>query len=122
MPTNDGKGDASGSHSTRRFWIIGISAVFMVWIATYLYMVIYRADLSWSERGGFGEMFGVINSLFAGLAFVGVAVTLYLQSRELIRTRREVEQQQFETKFFQLLHIQNDILQGIQGFSLAANQ
>lgn len=77
------------------------------------------------ERGTFGDMFGAINALFSGLAFVGLIITLLyqkeelkLQREELKETREELKgqkkefeiqnktlkQQQFATTFFQLLN------------------
>jgi|GEM_PF-5270671 len=35
------------------------------------------------QSGGFGDIFGAINSLFAGLAFFGIIVTILLQRQEL---------------------------------------
>lgn len=45
---------------------------------------------SWETRAHFGDMFGAINALFAGLAFAGVIVALALQMRELALQRREL--------------------------------
>jgi hypothetical protein len=53
------------------------------------------------QRGIFGDMFGAVNALFSGLAFVGIVITLYLQNQETAR-------QQFENTFFNLLTYYND--------------
>lgn len=37
----------------------------------------------WQHRGTFGDSYGVFTSLFSALAFVGVAMTLHLQGRQL---------------------------------------
>ena len=37
----------------------------------------------WGVMGTYGDSFGVLNSLFSGLAFLGVAITLFLQYRQL---------------------------------------
>ena len=42
-------------------------------------------------RGTFGDMFGVVNSLFAGLAFAGIIYTIFLQKEELRLQRKELE-------------------------------
>ena len=38
----------------------------------------------------FGDMFGTVNSLFAGLAFAGVIYTIFLQRNELALQRNEL--------------------------------
>jgi len=83
------------------------------------------------DRGTFGDMFGFINSLFSGLAFVGVIFAILLQKSELSLQRRELEltrkelsaqntemklqnrtlsKQSFENTFFQLLSLQQEIV------------
>jgi len=64
------------------------------------------------QRGTFGDQFGAINSLFSGLAFAGIIITILLQSRELSLQRNELkqtrevfDQQKFEATFFQLLRL-----------------
>ena len=44
------------------------------------------------ERGTFGDMFGAINALFSGLAFVGVVYAILLQRKELQLQRLELEE------------------------------
>lgn len=46
--------------------------------------------LNTSEMGQFGDAFGVLTSLFNGLAFAGLIVTITLQSRELALQRQEL--------------------------------
>jgi hypothetical protein len=41
-------------------------------------------------RGQFGDMFGLANSLFSGLAFAGLIYTILLQRRELSLQREEL--------------------------------
>lgn len=69
-------------------------------------------DTLWQGRGTVGDSFGALNTLFSGLAFVGIIATIFLQSRELSETRAELrgqkeqlESQVFENKFFQLLNL-----------------
>jgi len=40
-------------------------------------------DKAWEKRGQFGDMFGAVNSLFSGLAFFGIIITLFLQRKDL---------------------------------------
>ena len=94
--------------------------VLFVWALTFFLFFISKSD----ERGQFGDMFGAVNSLFSGLAFAGLIITLILQRRELelqrqelALTRREMEDQtaefekqnetlkiqRFENTFFNML-------------------
>jgi hypothetical protein len=64
----------------------------------------------WEQRAQFGNMFGAIASLFSGLAFAVLIVTMILQKEELKSQRqqlneqnRTLRQQQFEATFFKLL-------------------
>ncbi len=69
--------------------------------------------------GTFGDMFGAINALFSGLAFAGLIYTILQQREELDLTRQEfIKQnetfrlQRFENTFFQLLRLNDDLLDG----------
>jgi hypothetical protein len=73
-------------------------------------------------------MFGGVNALFSGLAFVGVIYAiliqrqeLKIQGRELVDTRLELreqnktmQRQRFENTFFELLRLQIDITNSIE--------
>lgn len=65
--------------------------------------------------GVFGDYFGALNALFAGLAFAGLIVTIRQQSADLQATKKEMaEQTQIYKKQNHLLkkQIQNEIWQG----------
>jgi len=42
-------------------------------------------------RAQFGDMFGAVNALFSGLAFLGIIYTIYLQRNELALQRGELK-------------------------------
>lgn len=86
------------------------------------------------ERGTFGDMFGGLNALFSGFAFVGVIVAILMQSVELRLQREELSdtrevlddqkeqlesqsrtlsKQNFENTFFQLVQYNDNVLSGI---------
>jgi len=79
------------------------------------------------KAGAFGDSFGVLTSLFSGLAFAGIVLTILLQREELQLQRNElkltreefqnqhstIKRQNFESTFFQMLRLHNDILNGI---------
>lgn len=112
----------------------GVCAVFsgiVLLVASYGGIIIY---FSWpitlgnvDKAGVFGDSFGVLTSLFSGLAFAGIVFTILLQKEdlgiqrnELRLTRMELEKQvnaikhqNFESTFFQMLRLHNEIVQGI---------
>ncbi|PMO71211.1 putative phage abortive infection protein [Vibrio splendidus] len=116
-----------------------IVLVFSIVIAWYQYpmwiQMIFSDDVSEvSKRAMFGDSYGSLNTLFSGLAFAGIITSIFLQSQELRETRSEIKAQKeefklqtkamnkqvFETTFFQLLQLHNEIVQSLQietGFS-----
>jgi hypothetical protein len=53
--------------------------------------VLYFTIESWSDRGSFGDMFGLTTSLFSGLALGGVVYAILLQRKELALQREELK-------------------------------
>jgi hypothetical protein len=93
-------------------------------------LLLYNSE----NRGTFGDMFGAVNALFSGLAFAGVIFAILLQKQELSLQRKELEltrselagqkkemalqnktllKQSFESTFFQLLRLQQEIVNSI---------
>lgn len=91
----------------------------------------------------FGDSFGLVNSLFSGLALGGIIYTIILQKKELRLqreelklTRGELKQtrgefelqnktmsiQQFETTFFNLINLHNNILDSISQESVVTDK
>lgn len=62
--------------------------------------------------GTFGDSFGTINALFSGLAFSGVLITLLLQRQDLSEVRDQNATQQIESQFYNMLNLQQQIIQG----------
>lgn len=102
------------------------------WIATIYYVPKFYGKPD--SAGTFGDMFGSLNTLFSGLAFVGVIVAILLQRKELELQRQELEdtreelkgqkdqlieqnktlrKQSFENTFFQFLKLYNDIVNSV---------
>lgn len=111
----------------RIIWIIPAIIILLVvsscW-ATWYFLV----DVD--KRGTFGDMFGVTNAFFSGLAFGGVIYAIILQKRELELQRKELKdtrevlkdqkqqleaqnttlkKQNFENTFFQLLRLHDEV-------------
>jgi len=114
-------------------WVVVVVAL---WVLSWILTV--ASVGTWPERAAFGDMFGAVNALFAGLAFAGIIVTVYLQKRELelqrdelAQTREEIrgqkeqmelqnrmlKHQQFENTFFQLLRLHNEIVGSMHVFA-----
>lgn len=76
--------------------IVLLALVTSVWV---IYWIIIPLVFSgWQTRGTFGDMFGAINALFSGLAFVGIIYAIILQKRELMLQRLELESTRVELK------------------------
>lgn len=68
----------------KRLWwtiVIGIVLISLLWFWNY----------KSGFEGTFGDKFGVVNSLFSGLAFAGIIITIYMQKHELELQRRELK-------------------------------
>lgn len=105
-------------------WLV-FSVVILFW-SFYWYFVVSSLTDS-TERGQFGDMFGAINALFAGLAFGGVIWAVDLQRKELQLQRQEIakqtaqlssqdqtmKRQNFENSFFQLIGFYNNIVESL---------
>jgi hypothetical protein len=61
-----------------------------VFVVIYFLCVAYFYN-GMTERGQFGDMFGGLNTIFSGLAFLGVIYTVVLQHRELALQREELK-------------------------------
>ena len=105
--------------------IVVIGGVLIVW---FLFGIAsYFLFNDWSSRGTFGDMFGVVNSLFSGLAFAILILTAHMQRQELELQRKELKDtrkefneqnktmklQRFENTFFKMLSLYNDIVNNL---------
>ena len=102
-------------------FILIVLVVIIVWSGLAGYLYIYYYTKNEAAAGQLGDTFGVINSLFAGLAFAGLVYTILLQRKELKETRDEfvqqnhtLKQQRFENTFFNLLSNHNSLIDKMQ--------
>ena len=70
--------------------VLVIIGAISIWIITWVLTTCMIACPA--ERGMFGDMFGSVNSLFSGLAFIGVIWALLLQREQLQLQENEVKQ------------------------------
>ena len=73
-----------------------VIAVLTIWIVAPI--VVIRVLPEWPERGQFGDIFGSVNALFSGLAFVGLFWALRVQQSQLELQRDELKLQREELK------------------------
>lgn len=116
-----------GKQGERKIWIQGGIAAFVImcfWTAGGWFMY---TQVQYVNRGPYGDMFGMINSLFSGLALGGIIFTILLQRKELGLQREELKAtrqefvqqnatlklQRLETTFFNLLEFQMKILDSL---------
>ena len=59
-----------------------IVALALVVVQSLVGLAIYFALPDWQTRGQFGDVFGVVNALFSGLAFAGIVYTILTQREE----------------------------------------
>ncbi len=104
-------------------WIIFMAVMF--WSANNLVFDPIEPSVKIETLGVFGDSFNILTSLFTGLAFAGVIISVELQRKELKATREELEvtrgeiegqklaledqknemeQQSFDNRFFQMLN------------------
>lgn len=95
--------------------IILLISITLIWLAAG-YFILYPKWLLEKEIGTLGDAFGILNTLFSGLAFAGLLYTIYLQKKELRETREEFEKQtkiyahqKFDDNFFKLFEIHREI-------------
>ena len=108
-------------------WAI-ILVLFIMFISA---LCIFKCIDSWDHRGQFGDLFGVVNALFSGLAFAGLIITIRQQHQDLEYQKQAIEQtnlemksqtkefdkqnetlriERFENTFFKMLEVQQSIV------------
>lgn len=100
-----------------RYATLAVSAIFLC-IASYGSLVIWLTwpitELSISHAGALGDTFGVTTSLFSGLAFAGIVITILHQRQELTESREIFRIQRFEGSFYRLLDLYRDNLASVR--------
>ena len=93
--------------------------VFAVWMVSWACINIFIQEDA--VRGQFGDQFGAVNALFSGLAFAALIYTIYLQRIEIKQTQDEMKSQnetlalqRFESSFFSLMGMFNEIMGGFE--------
>ncbi len=67
-----------------------IPAVIVVIVGYWLGIIFFIPELT--SRGLFGDSFGALNTIFSGIALIGVVIALYLQQKQLKIQKNDNEQ------------------------------
>lgn len=87
-----------------------VIGLFIVYGGVILYSIWPIDSNTIGQAGAFGDSFGVLTSLFSGLAFAGLIVTIWQQKTDLDLTRSEIKNQHFENVLFKMIEIHNTIV------------
>lgn len=99
------------------FWKVAVvlSAVVSSYVSFFV-MLLWEVPFGLIARevreGTFGDSFGTLNALFSGLAFSGVLITLLIQQKDLSDAREQSARQQTESQFYNMLNLQQQVIQG----------
>jgi len=91
--------------------VLGITILY-AGVLIYLNWPIKSTSIS--KTGLFGDSFGVINTIFSGLAFAGLILTLHAQRQELNESKISFRKERFEDTFFRLLEFYRHNLDNIR--------
>lgn len=98
------------------WWALPMLLVLVAFVAFYLGYIPVKGN-NFEQRGQFGDSFGVLNSLFSGLGFGGVIITLLYQQKQITLQEKEVtarrkfdETQHYEELFYRLLSLYSKTL------------
>lgn len=75
---------------SRTWWTLPIASMGLVFWLFYRGYVPLQGG-NFEQRGQFGDSFGVLTSLFTGLGFGGLVVTLILQQRQISQQENEIK-------------------------------
>jgi len=94
-----------------------IAVVFGFLLVVYgSYLILLLWNVPYSQipvavrEGVFGDSLGTLNTLFSGLAFSGVLLTMLFQRKDLSETRSQIASQQAESQFYNLLSHQQEVV------------
>lgn len=76
--------------------VLGTLALVALYGTVVLYATWPVSTFSVEKAGAFGDSFGLLTSLFSGLAFSGIIITILLQREELRQQREELRLQREE--------------------------
>lgn len=97
---------------TRQLFVLFLFVALIIGAWTYWAWKIWPGR-SLEQEGQFGDSFGALNTLFTGLAFAGLAFTIYLQLSEGRLNEYERYEERFESRFFRVNDALRSVVAGI---------
>lgn len=96
------KKDATPEPFSKAWLVVVPILMIALWIGTP-FALYWWFPCDMSARGQFGDMFGMVNSLFAGFALIGVVATIWIQMRDLRIQSKALQDQDERLKESNLL-------------------
>lgn len=100
--------------------VAGVVLTISAYGALIIYLTWPLSEFSIAKSGTFGDSFGVVTSLFSGLAFAGIILTILLQRQELTESREIFRIQRFEGSFYRLLDLYRKNLEDLRIFDISS--
>ena len=96
-----GHGSVQERTPDRKTWSLFLKVSLLVTIISpNCPLVLILLDDDFSKSGTFGDSFGVLNTLFSGLAFAGIIVTVKMQNDERREQRKELQKQKIDAQLY----------------------
>lgn len=119
-----------------KYVLLGMAFILIVWGLWLCYIIYFVKQGKWGDifaphsigaMGQLGDSFAIMNTLFSGFAMLGVFGAIMYQKQEMENQKAQYEEQktiaeeekqkqrrqQFETTFFNMLNLSNEIIKGI---------
>lgn len=90
-------------------WFLPVIVIICTYLITLIYLTYPISQYSIEKAGQLGDSFGILNSLFSGLGFIALVLTIYLQQQDFRNSKKEIEKQNFENTFFKMLELYNNV-------------
>lgn len=105
-------------------WLLPFIVVLFVFSAFFVALALqsgeWKFPTSLPDRGQFGDSFGVLNSLFTGLGFAGLLVTIALQQKQIHKQAKDFHVQlqdtaihRYEDNLFRLLGLYQEAVNAV---------
>ncbi len=85
-------------NSTSKWIIFAVVCLCVLVLQGMTYFVVTSRVSEWQVRGQLGDLFGITNSLFSGMAFAGVIFMMLLQQDQITIQRDEATQERDEAR------------------------
>lgn len=93
------------------------ASVSLAWIV-FLLLLYYltmpaSGSLTIEKLGQAGDYFGLLSTLFTGLAFAGLVITILLQREDFKQQKIDSDRKTFENNFYELLRLRDKVIDSI---------